>query len=352
MSFRNNRFYYRLATEKDSTQILGIMESGSFAGNISVLYTRRPDPIRSLQREGDEAIILVMEDKEKNRIGAVGCCTLRNAYVNGEVKRTAYLSGLKVHPEYQRQMPGIPNAYRFLYEETKDRVDLYYTTILKENTAAQKLLEKKRKGMPEYRPVGEYTVYCFRAGRKHRNQTGRLKRGLSPKVEAFYRETLKEGDLAPASINIPGIRDEDFYVLQDSKGQILAACVLWNQQPEKQHIITGYQGAYRFLKFVPLHWLGYPNLPKENTPANYAAVTLLAVRDQNREWAEVLLGKVAEVATGYDFMMLGLFENHPLNSALQSMKTITYGSKLYTVHWTGEELSLGDRRIHLEVGLL
>jgi len=37
---------------------------------------------------------------------------------------------------------------------------------------------------------------------------------------------------------------------------------------------------------------------------------------------------------------------------LQSMKTITYGSKLYTVHWTGEELSLGDRRIHLEVGLL
>jgi hypothetical protein len=58
MSSRNDRYEYRLATPADSPQILEIYESGSFSGQISVLYTRRPDPVQSLMREGDSVISL------------------------------------------------------------------------------------------------------------------------------------------------------------------------------------------------------------------------------------------------------------------------------------------------------
>ena len=355
MSSRNDRYGYRLATPADSSRILEIYESGSFSGQISVLYTRRPDPVQSLMKEGDSVIIPVMVDKEKNGlICGVGCCVVRNAWINGEIMRVGYLSGLKVHPGYRRRIPHIARAYGAFYQETKGRVDLYYTTILEENAAARKMLEKRRKGMPEYRPAGVYTVYCFGTGKKHRrlSQGLKLEKGNMTGVKAFYEAQLQQTNFAPAGTDLPGIRDNDFYTLRDDSGQVLAACAVWNQQEHKQYIITGYAGLYKILRHVPLSILGYPSLPRENIPANYASIALLCVKDHNPEWAAYLLGKVAEEAAPYDFLMAGLFGTHPLKPVFQNLKHIKYKSMLYTVHWEGKGPLPDDRPVHLEVGLL
>jgi hypothetical protein len=295
-----------------------------------------------------------MVDKESGRICGVGCCVIRNAWISGEVMRIGYLTGLKVHPDYRRRIPYIARAYDAFYQETKGWVDLYYTTILEENAAARKMLEKRRKGMPEYRAAGLYTVYCFGTGKKHRRPAPDLKfeKGNMTGVKAFYEAQLQQANFAPAGTDLPGIHDDDFYTLRDNSGQVLAACALWNQQAHKQYIITGYAGAYRILRHIPLTFFGYPTLPRENIPANYASIALLCVKDHNPEWAAYLLGKVAEEAAPYDFLMAGLFGSHPLKQAFQHIKHIKYQSILYTVHWEENGPVPDDRPVHLEVGLL
>jgi ribosomal protein S18 acetylase RimI-like enzyme len=352
MSFRNDRFEYRLATPGDSEQLLRIYESGDFKGNISVLFTRRPDPYQSLMNEGENAVIPVIEDKERGILCAAGCCIIRKAHVNGEVKRTGYLTGLKVLPEYRRRMPHIADVYRYLHEQTKEHADIYYTTILNENTQAQKLLEKKRSNMPLYKYIGEYTVHCFRTGIRQKPKKYIFEKGNVNGLDAFYEPLMKDFQFSPIRIDLHGAAKEDIYTLRDIEGDLLAACAVWNQQSYKQYIITGYSGIYKYLQRFPLKILGYPSLPKENMPANYASVAMLCVKDKNMELAEYFMKRVAESASEYDFLMLGLFENHPLMNIFHKVKHIKYKSRLYTVHWDDSTMALDNRPIHLEVGLL
>jgi hypothetical protein len=361
MKCLNKRYEISLAGPAESRQLLAIYESGEFQGNISVLYTRRPDPYESLQQEGDKVLIPVVIDREKGVIAGMGACILRRAYVNGQIRRTAYLTGLKALPEYRRRILSlsIAEVYYYLHELTKAEVDVYYTTILQENLSARKMLEKKRKNMPEYRCRGEYTVYCLRTGARFRRRSRELDKeyllnsGSREELAGFYREKAGSFNLAPAETNPWGLGDKDIWVLRTCRGEIAAACALWNQQSYKQYIITAYKGLYKYLKKMPLSSLGYPRLPRENVPVNYASLALLSVRDNDALLAEYFLRRVAEKAGKYDFLMLGLFENHPLTAALAGLKAIRYQSRLYTVHWPEEEsLQLDKRPLNLEVGFL
>jgi len=352
MSYRNDRFEYYLAGPRDSEQLIEIFESGDFKGDISVLFTRRPDPYKSLMNDGETAVIPVIKEIKTGRICAVGCCIIRKVYINGEIKHAGYLTGLKILPEFKKRLPYITDVYKFLYEQTKDKVDIYYTTILKDNKNAQKILEKNRPGMPEYKQIGEYTVYCFRKGKSKNFNNYSFEKGNLKSLDEFYEMQLKSCNFSPVNTDLYGVSQKDIFTLRDKKGEIVAACIVWNQQNYKQYIITGYGGVFKFIKNLPLKWLGYPNLPKENLPVNYASITMLAVKDNNLNIAEYFIKKVAENSVEYDFLMLGLFENHVLNSVLNKLKHIKYQSKLYTVHWTENSSAPDNREINLEVGLL
>jgi hypothetical protein len=353
MSCRNKRFIIDLASPADAEEILKIYESGDFKGNISVLYTRRPDPLKSLRQEGEKVVIPIVKDQTNNRICGMGCCVIRKAYLNGEIKNTGYLTGLKILPEYRKRLLPIADVYNFLYEQTKREVDLYYTTILQENTAVQKMLEKKRKNMPEYLYQGDYTVYCFRTGRKvFKTNNYLLQRGQREGLLQFFKKQEKQYQFSPQITTMYKNFKQDVFTLSDPQGNILAACLLWNQQDYKQYIITEYQGIYKLLQRLPLKLCGYPPLPLPNTPANYACVTMLYYVDFDPELTRYFLEKVAESAKKYDFLMLGLFANHPLETVFTQIKHVKYQSRLYLVSWDNQPYHLDERPVNLEVGLL
>ena len=352
MKCLNDRYEISLASGSDSAQILNIYECGDFKGDVSVLYTRRPDPVQSLEDEGEKAVIPIVRDLSTGVIVGMGACIIRKAYINGEIRSTGYLTGLKGLPHYRKKVPAISETYRYLREKTMGEVDIYYTTILKENTAVQKMLEKKRKGMPEYRRIGEYTVYGFRTGVKARSRGWKLETGSLAELESL--DIWRPGDFnfSPADAALHGLSDGDVYILRDKDGNAAAACAVWNQQDCKQYIVTGYGGIYRWMKKLPLKLAGYPDLPREGVPANYASIALLAVKDNDPVLANILLRNVAEKASKYDFLMFGLFEDHPLKAAMENMKCIKYQSILYTVHWEESMLELDGRPVNLDVGLL
>jgi hypothetical protein len=367
MSFRNDRFELRLATREDGEQILRIYESGEFEGNISVLYTRRPNPYDSLLKEGEQIVMPVIYDREAGMIIGVGCCLIRKAYIGGVLKRTGYLTGLKLLPEYRKKIPYISQVYQYLYEQTKSLVDYYYTTILLENVPVQKMLEKKRKNMPVYDLQGVYTVYCFRTGKRARRvhphgfcSNGaissateyQLEQGKLEEAKAFYKNHIRDWDLFPDTGNLRAFPAESIYTLKDAAGETIAACVLWNQQGHKQYIITDYKGLYRYIQHVPLHWLGYPDLPKRGQPANYANYHMLCVKDNNLNVADYFIRKIAEVEKDYDFLMLGLFQDHPYNSIMRRMKHIKYQSKFYSVYWEKPTAMPDKAKLRVDVSLL
>jgi len=353
MKCPNSRYSMGLAEPGDAAQLLRIYESGDFPGDVSVLYTRRPDPIQSLRHEGEKTVIPVVRDLEKGLIVGMGACVIRKAYINGEIRRTGYLTGLKSLPDYRLRVPLISQTYRYLYEQTRDEVDVYYTTILKDNAAAQKMLAKKRPGMPEYRRVGDYTVYCLRTGVRTRAAKGwTLDKGSLAELEGLDIWQPERYDFSPPDTALYGLEDGDVFFLRDPAGQVAAACSLWNQKSWKQYIITGYRGLYKWLSRVPLKLTGYPDLPRAGAPVNYAALSLLTVREGDLAAAAQLIRLVAEKAAGVDFLMLGLFENHPLQPVMAKMKCVRYQSILYTVHWADGGLEIGDRPVNLEIGLL
>lgn len=352
MSSPNDTFEIGLAQPSDARQLLELYECGDFEGDVCVLYTRRPDPYRSLMNEGEKAVIPVVRDTRNGVIAGMGACIIRKAYINGEIRSTGYLAGLKELPEYRRRVPAISQTYRYLYDQTKNDVELYYTTILKENTAVQRMLEKKRKSMPEYRRVGEYTVYNFRTGIKTGTRGWLLEQGTLGDLENSGLWNPSAYNFSPPDTALYGLSDKDVYILKDSSGNTAAACALWDQKSWKQYIVTRYSDKYRWLKKIPLRLFGYPDLPREGIPLNYAAVSLLIIREGDLEAAEQLLRKVAEKAVEYDFLMLGLFENNPLTSAMRRLKSIKYQSILYTVHWDDSGPKADGRPVNLEVGLL
>ena len=352
MKCLNDRYEISLASRSDNRQLLNIYECGDFKGDVSVLYTRRPDPVESLMNEGEKAVIPIVRDLENDVIVGMGACIIRKAYINGEIRATGYLTGLKGLPHYRKKVPAISETYRYLHDQTMGEVDIFYTTILKENTAVQKMLEKKRKSMPEYRRIGEYTVYGFRTGAKARSRGWTLETGSRQELESLDIWKPEDFNFSPADADLHGLNDGDVYILRDKDGNAAAACAVWNQQSYKQYIVTGYGGIYRWLKRLPLKLAGYPDLPREGVPANYASIALLAVKDNSPALANILIRNVAEKAGKYDFLMLGLFENHPLTAAMEDMKCIKYQSILYTVHWEDSLLELDGRPVNLDVGLL
>lgn len=358
MNCRNKRFRIDLATPADAAEILQIYESGDFLGKISVLYTRRPDPWYSLQQEGEEVVIPILREQKNNRICGMGCCVLRSGYLNGEIKRIGYLTGLKVLPEYRQKLLPIADVYQFLYEQTKDKVDFFYTTILRENVAVQKMLEKKRARMPRYFYLGDYTVYCFRLGKKRARKVRGdylLNRGLNRAVQYFIAEQEKAYQLSvPVSNKVTEQEEKEYFSLTDAQGNVLAACALWNQQDYKQYIITGYHGLYRLLRKLPIELWGYPPLPLINSPANYASVVQFYVQNDDPHLARYFLERVAGEAKQYDFLMWGLFSGHPLQSLFTRIRHFHYQSRVYSVHWPAENYHcpLDGRPYNCEVAYL
>jgi len=348
MLCQNNKVELRLAVPSDRDGIRRVFESGKFDGDLSIQFLRNPDPLTSMAHDGDRTVMIVMEYVETGEIAGVAGCVIRREYVGSKIKRIGYLTGLKLLQKYQKKVFCIADGYRLMREWTRDEVDLYYTTILSSNAGAIKLLEKKHKNMPAYLYLGEYTTYCIKAGGASRVRLT----GMTPEErEHLYKAELPTLDFVPADTALFGLTDNDFCALRDSKGQILAACAIYDQQKDKQYVVSGYGGKYKLMSWIPTRLLGYPRFPKAGSTLNYASVAFLYVKNADPKLGRKFLTAVAARAKRYDLLLLGLFENHPNRALFEKFRHVKLQSRLYEVTWDEPQYSPGHP-VGLEVSLL
>ncbi len=342
MNFQNNKYTLEFATSEDNEGIREIFEAGGFDGGISVKYLRNPLPLASFSADG-ESRIMVIRDNECQKVIAVGGAVLRKEYVNGKAETCGYLTGLKIHPDYQKKTTFIAKSYQFLYEHIQGCY-CYYTTILDDNEVAIRLLEKKHKNMPEYRYLGHYTTYCFHNGKRILE----LERDNTDGFERLMQNHFSKQSLTPVDYTCGGFGETRFYCVRRD-GEIFACCFVGNQQQHKQYHMCSYSGIYKLLSHLPTQWLGYPAFPKADSDIDFGVISYLYVKDCDKKLCKDFLRSVAAEA-GMALLLWGGFENNPLCEALDSMKTIHYGSRLYSVVWD-QEVTI-DGVIGTEVALL
>lgn len=326
MNFLSNKYTLRLADSRDNEGIEQIFESEGFSGGISVKYMRSPKPYESFCADGDYAKIMVITDNEAGRTAAVGGAVVRTEYLNGKKEKCAYLTGLKIHPDYRGKIHFISKAYSFLRQEISD-CKCCYTTILDDNSAAMSLLEKGHRNMPKYRYLGHYTTYCFHGGKKIIG----VEKNNAEGFDELVRSHFSGQSLTPADHNCGGFGEKNFYCVRE-KGEIIACCFIGNQQAHKQYKMCSYGGIYRLLSRLPTRLLGYPEFPKAGREINFGIVSYLYIKDNDRRLCGDFL-RSAAADTEFSLLLWGGFENNPLCAAMDGIKAVKYGSRLYSVEW-------------------
>jgi len=251
------RFIFEVATPEDNKELLEILEDAAFQGNISLLYTRRPDPYSSLQKEGERVDIVICRDIEYGKIVGFGACALRKLFINGKAENVGYLFGLRIRRAYLRKYPLLHRGYGFLHTlHHENTIPLYITTILADNLYAQKLLEKRRPLMPSYVSYGSYEVYALKVSKASSRSGPQLRTAQKPDIPALVQflneygsqsqffpvieaRALEEGSMHEISVT-------NFYLLCDEREKILAAGVLWIKRHINNILSRDMEGSSNF----------------------------------------------------------------------------------------------------------
>lgn len=374
MHTHHSRFRFEQAAAQDSDEILTILEDAPFKGKISLLYTRRPDAYRSFIQEGEEVNIIVARDTKYNKIAGFGACAIRTLFVNGNPTRVGYLFGLRVASAYLKKFSILHRGYAYLRTLHKDRqVPCYITTILEENLDVQTLLEKQRSFMPVYHPVGKYEIFALMTGRTRKSPSVHsssysFRRATIADLPILIAFLYQQGrffqffpvmtETALRSEAFPGLSVEDFFVMQNTNGEFLAAGTLWDQRSYKQYVLQGYGGYFKFsyllAKLLPL--FGFPALPAPGSTLAFCTLSFWAVKDRSPKIFSLFLDQIAQADASYPFLLVGVHETHPLRSILQKRPHISYRSKMYLVFWEEQQKfvnNLKQKTIpYLECGML
>jgi hypothetical protein len=332
-----------LAGREDSAAIEEILsQDRGAAGKIGVEYLRRPDPYASLCAEADKTLVALLFDNENGKACGMGCCQIRNTYLNNVPIKSGYFTLLRIVPAYRFRVPVIPKAFDFLLEHS--RADIYYSTILQDNVGAQRMLEKPRAHVPRFLKVSDYTVYCFRTKKAGKSALITEECDFETFERDFYALEHK-----PDLCALPRKCDEMRYYRLRNGQAVKGVCAVVNQQAYKQYVITRYGGIYRFLSRLPLRLLGWPRFPRAGNYANYASVCTTCFHPAlPTDELRAFIKNVGAANAEYDFIMLGATQNNPLNGAFRRIKNVKYKSILYAVG----NIGFSDKQIALDVSFL
>ncbi len=348
MKCLSRRFILEEARPEDSDEILSILEESGFDGNLSLICTRRPDPVASILREGDNVLTLVSRDLRQHCVAGMGAIAVRKAFVRGKTVKVGYLFGLRLRKECKGAASLIPDGYRLIGDYAGTHGVRYVSTaILEENLYARKLLEKKRRLMPDYVPVGNYEVHSISTNYASRFRTGdfvvrRCSQADTEDIVGLISDFAGTRDFYPClnrqdlfENRYQGLTPDRFVGVWNRKKEIIACGALWDQSAFKQYYVKKYGTRFAILAKAPfvMRLLGYPPLPAQGSRLRFGTLSFWAVRGYDPEPFRVLLGEAARLWNDLSFIAVGMHEKEPFLAALRNMRAIRYRSRIYLVDW-------------------
>lgn len=347
------------ATAADGKEILRILESSASKGSIELLYTRRPDAYASYQKESGEPRVFV--SKKDGRV--IGTCAelIREVYIDGEVRKAAYVCGLKKDASRNSGVGFGPNFIRGLYRED---IDFYCCSVVSENRGAQTMFAKRSR-LISMRQFASYKTYILSPRVRiiapaHTLTFRRAEERDVPQLLDFLSREGAKKDLFPVVRSLEqfyNLRYHDFYLLEQD-GVPVAAGALWDQTDYKQYVVKQYRGMMKLARFANpvLSVLRYIRLPAENEPLCFPMLSFLICKNDDAAYYRIFLSELKkEIAATYDMFVIGLPNTHPASPLFDSLPSISFETKLYeiTFPWNNcPTKTINEKKMHPECALL
>ena len=354
MNKKTSKYLYEFVRNCDGEEICEVLETGEFKGNIGLVYSKRPNAVLSVMKDGYDSQIAVARNKYNNKISGMGICTLNKFIVNGQIETIAYLSGFRI-------LNGVRGNIIHVYKMFEDychenNVKYTYTTILEDNKHALKMFSKKRKNLPDYIKISDYTVNIFMKNIKYKSNNTCIK-AEEKDYEALKNFIQKEArnklffpyiDLEKGFFNLTR---KDFYILKNKEGEILACGILWNQTNYKQLTVKHYSLKYKIISLfsqIFLKPLKYPVLPKINSYVNYSTLSFVLVKNNNSEYLNDFIKQISQ------FVKEDLFVYASVKELTEKISPLQYKSNVYIVDWNKnfDKNKFDFQNLYIECGLL
>ena len=369
-------FEFRLAKTEDDHQLKSMMKNIKMSGNIALSFEREPSYFMAEKSGNLKTDTMLVVDKENEKVVGIASRSLRYAFVDGVKSKIGYLSNLRGDKKVRNSLL-LAKGYKFLknLHQNDKEVDFYISTILSDNTIAQKILTSQRAGLPIYESIGEFTtgfipLNTSESETKVANIT-RLKPSVPYSIDdvvEFINNYNSQFQFAPfytkddfiGQNKLEGFSTDDFYLYIDN-GEILGLIGAWNQTNYKQVKVASYSKLYQIIK--PLYNLyakvmRLPPLPPSGSYIKNIYGSFVAIKDDNRAVFESLV-KAIQVDWSnrdYSYLAIGLHSRHPLSKTLLKRSSQTLKSMGYLVYWKDKsrELKLPTKQKipHIETGTL
>ncbi|MCR4658425.1 MAG: hypothetical protein K5770_19680 [Lachnospiraceae bacterium] len=353
--------YFQFATESDGDGILKIMEGDAVKGDINLLYTRRPDPVASFFMESGRSVIGVFKNG-KEAVGTIACIP-REMYINSEAHRVCYVTNMKRAHDYEGLINWI-EAFEKMYDPVDSEV--FFCSVVKENTDVIKMLTKKRRKLPVAVIMEPYRTYMINPSARIKNPCPKLffRRaggGDEREILDFLKTHGSGKNFFPVIDMLDGERNpavSDFYMLSDGE-RTVAVGALWDRSLCKQYIVKSYSRKIAVLRCLNglLSFLGYIRIPKAGSSASFAFLSFFMAENDNTDYYRTFLYHIRkEAAERYDMFVLGTTEYNKKREVLDKVRAITFDTLLCEVKMSdfknAREIEFSCSGLEVECALL
>lgn len=374
---------FTVATKDDDPAIRRLLRDNPMRGEISVSFEREPDYFHGTQIAGaeDQTILAFRKD----RLACVGRCSIRDRYINGEIRRVGYLSDLRLDHTVQGRFDILRRGYQFFHELQEDHpADFYFTSISADNLRSIRFLERGLPGMPRYERMVDFVTFLVPVPRTKR-RVKQLDVKSSSRLKSTGIEVVAGSDHAIYSLvealnsqakrfNLSATWSQECvcsmqghsldlsrFAIFARGGKIAGCTALWDQRSFKQTVIRGY--SRRTLFFRPLlnlaaDLLGATRLPTVGSTLTHGFLSPLAVPlDDHRALIAIVESSVLAAANrGLEYLTLGFASNDPRLAIIRNhFRCREYRNHLFQVRWPNENsprITLNENLIFPEVSLL
>jgi hypothetical protein len=346
---------FAVATADDEAELRRLLRETPMRGAISVAFEREPNYFRGSGIAGaDDQTIVAFEGKQ---LVCMGRSATRPCWLNGEIRRVAYLGELRLDAAWRGRFDVVRDGYRFFQElHQRAPADFCFTSIAADNDRARRLLERGARGLPDYRFLDEFVTFVIPATKRFNRAVIEHEACDPTELAAFLNMHGPRTHLAGAwsadqlrSLENHGLPLECIRIFRGG-GRIMACGAIWDQRSFRQTVIRGYAPRLRWMRpalnvFAAL--LGRPRLPACNTALAHAFVSPFVVADDCMELLPRFIAALGHEAAqrGLDYLTLGFAATDPRTRIVrQHVRARTYTSRLYEVAWPGEKPTVFEHR--------
>jgi hypothetical protein len=348
-----SRYDFSLGGPEDDAQLRERMAADWIEGDSAISLRREPSYIRACRLQGDPAQIIVGRDMVSGRIVATGNRCITKTYLDGEVRRAAFLSDLRIHREHRSGML-LSRVYRFL-RLLHDADPLpCYTLVYDDNETALGNLVGGRAGLPHYLERGRLFTRALHLSRRKPAlaaegiELRRARKEELPAIVEFLNRRNRQFRWAPvldaadfaAGGRCDTLNAEDFFIaIRD--GRICATMAAWDQFPLRQAHIERYPKPMALLRHVhnlvaPL--LKRPRLPAAGGALPYVYLSFIAVeRDDHALCTALLRHAYNALCQGrWLYAFAALHDDDPLLPVFSDYPAISSAARLFEVDFSRE----------------